>query len=528
MQMNRPVEALSGAVTVKRQRRLLTFTCQSERTIMLGTILLASAVSAAVGYLLNRTLSVDVLSSQLSGPEDCWLDWGMNIGRHCFSDYTMVVDAGMRPNPYEPYPLFLPWLNGEPLPMGGPAAAFVPHLSFGLPAEWLGAPRLGLIAYLLALAIAVLAPAVWAARGTHGLERVVVFVALGAAAIPVWAVIDRGNSVGFMVPIALVFLVALRRQRWALVAIMVVLAAFVKPQFVVFAVALFAARQWRMGGLALVGVVISNLAAYLLWPRDFPGTIAQSIHNLFYLTGSGFTQLLQDVRNVSFGRGVLLIPDLVKAAQAGGQLPPDFLAGPRSLIGYAVLVLIVVFVLALGRRIPPVMVGILLLVAAPLFPPLAEYYYLVFVLPVAALVVRDPGGPPGTGIFDQLATDGVRRRAVGICVSLAAALSIAQIPIPGPPIPKPIFGQLGATGVIGTTPIVLTTATLMPLMWLLACAMIMVSYAWRPARSGASAQEPPREPPPDTAINTSPTSSSTSERTTESSPQGSVWPAGPH
>src|SRR5215204_5597009 len=25
---------------------------------------------------------------------------------------------------------------------------------------------------------------------------------------------------------------------------------------------------------------LSNLAAYLLWPRDFPGTIAQSIHNI--------------------------------------------------------------------------------------------------------------------------------------------------------------------------------------------------------------------------------------------------------
>ena len=27
--------------------------------------------------------------------------------------------------------------------------------------------------------------------------------------------------------------------------------------------------------------MISNLAAYLLWPRDFPETITQSIHNLF-------------------------------------------------------------------------------------------------------------------------------------------------------------------------------------------------------------------------------------------------------
>ena len=142
-----------------------------------------------------------------------------------------------------------------------PAAAMVPHLLFGLPAYWLGVPRLGLIGYLFALTVAVLTPAVWAARGARGLERVVVFVALGAAAIPAWAVIDRGNSVGFLAPIALVFLVALCRQRWGLVAVMVVLAALIKPQFAVLAVALFAARQWRLGGSPSSGWCSP------IWPR---------------------------------------------------------------------------------------------------------------------------------------------------------------------------------------------------------------------------------------------------------------------
>ena len=277
--MNRPLEVLRGAVTAIRER-LLAVTCQSERTVMLGTILLASAVSAATAYVLTQCYSVDVLSSLVVVPEDCWLDWGTNIGRHCFSDYAMVVGHGMRPNPWEPYPMFLP-PDSSRCGIGYPAAAMMPNLLFGLPAKWLGAPRLGLIGYLLALTIAVLSPAVWAARGARGLERVVVFVALGAAAIPAWAVIDRGNSAGFVVPIALVFLVALCRRRWGLVTIMVILAALVKPQFAVLAVALLAARQWRWGGIAVAGVAISNLAAYLLWPRDFPETIAQSIHNLF-------------------------------------------------------------------------------------------------------------------------------------------------------------------------------------------------------------------------------------------------------
>jgi hypothetical protein len=393
----------------------------------------------------------------------------------------------------------------------------MPNLLFGLPAKWLGAPRLGLVGYLLALTIAVLSPAVWAARGARGLERVVVFVALGAAAIPAWAVIDRGNSAGFVVPIALVFLVALCRRRWGLVTIMVVLAALVKPQFAVLAVALLAARQWRLSGLALAGVVISNFAAYLLWPRDFPETITQSIHDLFHFSSSFVG--LTDVKNVSFGRAFLLIPDAVKAAQTGGKIPDGFLAGPRSLIGYAILVLVAVSVVALGRRIPPVMVGIVLLATATLFPSVAMHYYLVFVLPVAAVVVRDPDGPPGAGIFDRLAPHGVRRRAVGICLSLAVALSIAQVAIPGQPVAAPIWGQLGARGVVGTTPIVLTTVPLTPILWLVACAVMIVSYTRRPAPSHDGDQGPAREGPPDTAVSMS---SYPSELSTQSSPQGSA------
>ena len=509
--MTRPLGVLRGAVIAIRER-LSVAACQSERTVMLGTILLASTVSAVMGYVLTQCFSVDVVSSLLYVPEDCWLDWGTSIGRHCFSDYALVVDPGMRPNPWEPYPLLLP-PDFQPLRTQYPAAALIPNLVFGLPARWLGVPRLGLIGYLFALTIAVLSPAVWAARGARGLERVVVFVALGAAAIPAWAVIDRGNSVGFVAPIALIFLVALRRRRWGLVTIMVILAALLKPPFAVLAVALLAARQWRWAALAVAGMGLSSLAAYLLWPRDFPQTIPQSIHNLLHY-GTFFPGLV-DSSNVAFGKALLVIPDTLKASQTGGQIPDGFLAGPRPLIGYAILVLIVACVLALGRRIPPVMVGIVLLATATFFPPQVHYYYLVFVLPVAALVARDPDAPPGAGIFDSLATR--RRRAVGISVSLAAALSIAQVAIPVLLLRIPIFGQLGAKGVINTTLIVSTTAPLTPILWLIACAVITVSYARRPATAQERDQGPAPEGPPDTAASTA---SSTSELKTETTPQG--------
>lgn len=150
-------------MTASRER-LWAIGSQSERTLMLGTILLASVISAATAYALSQWYAVDVFSTLLVVPGDCWLDWGMNIGRHCFSDYAMVAAAGIQPNPAD-YLISLP-ADYQPTAVAAWAPARIPYAIFGLPSHWLGAPRLGLICYLVALTMAVISPAIWAARGT--------------------------------------------------------------------------------------------------------------------------------------------------------------------------------------------------------------------------------------------------------------------------------------------------------------------------------------------------------------------------
>ncbi len=494
--MNRPLEVFSAAGSAIRAR-LLVVTGQSERTLLLGTILLASALSLLRGFVLARYFSIDVLSALvLDVPQDCLLDWPMRVGRHCFSDYSLVVSYGMRPDPWEPFPL----PNYKTAINNYSAAGLVPHMFFGSLGNWLHDPQLGLLGYLLALTAACLAPAVWAARGARGLERVVVFMALGVAAIPMWTAIDRGNSVGFVVPIMLTFLVALCRRRWRLAAVMVVLAALVKPQFVVLVVPLFAARQWRWGGLTLGGALITNLAAYLLWPQGFPSTILQSIHNTLGFGAPGSSASRADLYNMSFAEGLLMIPDDIKAGETGGKIPESFIAGPRSVLGYVVLILVVVSVLALGRRITPVMAGTVLLAAASLFPALVASYYLVFALPVAALITRDPDASTGSGIFHQPETVGGRRRAVGLFVSLAAALTIAQIAPNGPPL---LRQNMGADAVVDHILGVVTSVRMAPVLWLIACAAIIVSYARKPASSCGGERWPNPDNSHDTADNDS-------------------------
>jgi hypothetical protein len=118
---------------------------------------------------------------------------------------------------------------------------------------------------------------------------------------------------------------------------------------------------------------------------------------------------------------------------------------------------------------------------------------LVFALPIAALIIRDPDGPPGAGIFDRLAAQGGPRRAVGICVSVAVALSIVQIAASAQPVNEPVFGMVagypGFLEVVGTRPLVVTSLVAVPIAWLITCAVIIVSYARRPEgiRRSASA-----------------------------------------
>lgn len=474
--MSRILDVAGGAVSAG-QHRIAVLTGQSERNILIGTVLVASMISLAIGFVLAEYYSIDVFSSLIVFlPADCYIDWPTRIGRHCFSDYSITANIGMVPNPWDPYPLYLP-PDFKPTRFNYTAAGMAPHVMFGLLGKWLGAPRFGLFTYLLALAASVFTPAVWAARGARGLERIVVFAACGAAAVPAWVVLDRGNSVGFIAPVALVLLVALCRHRWGLVAMMVVLAALVKPQFAVLVVALFAARQWRLGGVAVMGVAGSNLAAYAFWPRDFPSTVLESMRNTLGYSGASQAATVEG-SNASFGKVLLAIPDGIKASQSGGKIPPDFLMGPRSFIGYAIMLVVVVIIVGLGRRISPVMVGIVLLATAALFPALSNPYYLVFALPVAAVVVRDPDGLPCSGIFDRPETVDGKRRVVGICVSIAAALSIAQVALP----------TSTRTAQNGEDVLLLVDST-MPwatMLWLVAITAILISYARRSATTTAA------------------------------------------
>ena len=77
-------------------------------------------------------------------------------------------------------------------------------------------------------------------------------------------------------------------------------------------------------------------------------------------------------------------------------------------------------------------------------------------------------------------------------MSLAAAFTI--VVVPGAPMPVQATGPSTNPAVI---PGVSTTVVLTPLLWLIACAAIILSYAYRPAPD--SSRRAPNSPAPDVA-----------------------------
>src|SRR6516165_6856278 len=68
--VKRPIETLGGAISALRNQ-ISAVANQSGHTLLLGTVLVVSAVSGVVGFVLTQYYSVDALSSLVSNPEDC-------------------------------------------------------------------------------------------------------------------------------------------------------------------------------------------------------------------------------------------------------------------------------------------------------------------------------------------------------------------------------------------------------------------------------------------------------------------------
>jgi len=221
---------------------------------------------------------------------------------------------------------------------------------------------------------------------------------------------------------------------------------------------------------------VTNLAAYLVWPTRFPHTIVETLHNIAHYGGPSLA--FEFPPDTSFPEALHGLEVSIRRIM-GLQIDHTRVDQYQSLVGVGVAGLICAVVFLLGRRLPPHLTAIVLVATASLFPSVNWSYYLVFCLPVAAVILRDPldRSPDGSrwnGLLDQMDRPSVLQRISIFLLVSATALSVSRVllasvaHVPG-------WGE--------SSPVVKTSSEFGVLLWLIAIAITMLAWSRTGVRS---------------------------------------------
>jgi hypothetical protein len=360
---------------------------------------------------------LDVYSSRIFPGQDGWCNSALEgIGVHCWGDYYYPLYLLSQENPF----------SGE-LGNPYPAAALSPFMIFHGLTQFSGLPGLGLFTYLTLMGITI-AYSVWfATKGQPFENRLLLFSTLVFLSPAVLAVFDRGNSIGFLVPLLIWLFDSLRRGKhkhsvWALA-----LMSVIKPHFGLVALALILGGKPRLGiqGM-LLGVFLNTFAFLALWPSSFPGNI-----------WSWFTEFLgfQDYgsvaapwpQNISFSQSIYSLfygIDLI----LGGALQTTLtvIESFQSMWGPLILAFVLSLIALRWKNMSTGQILVLATSAISMTSAISFYYYIVLAIPFTLILTseaQENQKPPQVG----------DRSVPGVNFFLWAAsvLTLVQFPIPG-------------------------------------------------------------------------------------------------
>lgn len=445
----------------------------SPSGILVATVLIGGALLVASSVVASYH-GVDVVSSVSFIPEDahCPNDdpSTTGLGVHCFSDYYQVVDFTQSENP---------WSERK---SNYSAAGMLPNAVTGWIGDVSGSPRVGLATFLVLLTAALVTPAVWASRHKSLTLRLVALGAFGILTVPALSALDRGNSAALAVPALLAFLIAVRRGNYATAVIALSAASLIRPQFLILIAVLWALRKWRLSVIALLSVGLSNLIAYAAWPKAFPQTLVDSVIAVLRY-GRQYSMADNYPPNVSLGKGFYELYTVLFGF--GGEAPGELrLATYGGVVGFIVATTVILFVMALGPKLPGLLSAILILMSATLFPGATWSYSLSACLAIAAVMLRDPldvnpERDRWRGALDMISTTRAQRIAVGL-VALATATSLTRLILPSLLTVDPLENP-GGQVLVGTT------ASLAPVLWILASFAVVGAWGLG-RREGISAR----------------------------------------
>jgi hypothetical protein len=207
--------------------------------------------------------------------------------------------------------------------------------------------------------------------------------------------LDRGNAVGFAVPLLMVFALFVNRSPLWVAPVAVVLAAGVRPQFAALALGFLAFGRYWSFLWSMLGVVVTNVLAFAFWPGGWGSNLRAWFENATaYQSSSPLTNNFPP--NLSSAHALTVparwlerLPDPV--AGIGRSITDSILAQPAW--PGIVLAVASIAVFFIARSTIPRLVVVVTVLALPTLVPSVSYgYYSLFALVIAALIITGRDG----------------------------------------------------------------------------------------------------------------------------------------
>jgi len=373
------------------------------------------------------------------------------VGVHCFGDYQYVKMLADK---------LSPWEAGSENPHNSLGLLFFRFFSlferiFELFFGANQSSRIVLVAYSLLSVTAVSIPAIWASRTENFETKLKYLLIVGPISTPALVAIDRGNAIAFCVPLILWFLISVERDQKRFCVSAVVILAALKPQFFVLIILLLIFKWWRHAIWCFMFVGISQFVGYLFWPTAFPESILESIRGLKNF--SEYQNLSSDLwLNIGFAKGIYSVVhqlqfDSFVSVTFNVQL--ETIHGAiQTLTGPLIFTIGLLCLIRLRDKISNILIAIIFLPLIFLFSGTAFGYYSVFAIPIGALVLRSPDN---SLVIPRLHWLDGESEYFRVFLLISLALTLFWLPLPV------IIGEVQGEN------LVLTTAVLIPLCWLL-------------------------------------------------------------
>jgi len=385
-------------------------------------LIFIQGVSALLWWIAGSYFGMDTYSSRSLSGNDGWCDPSIQgLGVHCWGDYY--------------YPIFLLSIAN---PFSGefvnpyPAAGLLPFLLFRSLGDFAALPALGLGLYL-SLMVGTIAWSVWKATvGTQFNARVGLFSALTLFSPPVVMALDRGNSVGFLIPLLIWFFASLRKDHPAHLIASLVLMSMIKPHFVLLALALMFSGRIRVGvQSALLSLVANTVSFTIFWWNQFPENLIQWAFGVISYQDYA-TVAKPYLPNISFSQSIYAwFYGLDQVGVAGLAPVLDGIESHQGMWGIGIFALVLLMILLFRDTLSRAHIAVLMLSVISMLSATTYFYYALFAVPTLLALMREREDSSEQFMaVTQRGITGVGQQ-IAFVMWLASICTLVQLPIFG-------------------------------------------------------------------------------------------------